>query len=353
MTSFDTGGTERQMIELVRRLSPDRWTVHVACLRAEGPWRDRVTASAASVTEFPVRSFRRAASWRQALAFARWCRRLGITVVHASDLYTNIFALPAARLAGVRRRLGNRRGLNRDRSPAQRALQTAAYSCAHAVVANSEAAATRLREEGVPAGKVAVVPNGIDCDRFRPRLHAGREPLRRVVTVANLRPEKGHDVLVDAAAAVLARHPDASFDLVGAGPERERIAARAAERGLGDRVRFLGPRDDIPEVLAAADIFVLPSRTESLPNAVLEAMAAGLPVVASAVGGLVDVIDDGRSGLLVPADNPPVLADRLVRLMDDASLGARLGEAARREVRDRYSFDRMVDAFDRLYGQAA
>lgn len=347
MTSFDPGGTENQMLELVRRLDRSRWTVHLACLHARGAWLDRAVAAADTITEFPISSLRRPATGRQALAFRRWCTRHRIALVHATDFYTNIFALPAAALARVPVRIGNRRGVNADRSLAQIALQRAAYSCAHTIVANSTAMAARLRFERIAAARIAVIPNGLDTDVFRPVLPPSRR--RRVIVVSNLRPEKGHDVLIDAAVVILQRFPDARFDLVGAGPELPAIRARLAARGIENAFTLLGQRDDVAALLAGADIAVLPSRTESLPNSVLEAMATGLPVVASAVGGIPDVIDDGRTGRLVPAGDPSALASAICGLMDDPSVGTRLGGAARAEVLGRFSFSRMVSAMETLY----
>jgi L-malate glycosyltransferase len=347
MTSFEPGGTERQMIELVRRLDRGRWAVHLGCFRARGAWFDRAAEAALSVAEFRVDSFRSSAVWRHASRFAAWCRDRGIAIVHASELYSNIFALPAAALARVPVRIGNRREINPDKTAAQIALQRAAYTFAHRVVANSRAAASRLERERIARRKIAVIPNGIDCSRFA--THQEKTSRRRVIVVANLRREKAHDVLLRAAVTIVRRFPDATFDVVGDGPQREPLAALTHTLGLERAVRFLGHRDDIPALLAAADIFVLPSRSEAFPNAVLEAMAAGLPVVATAVGGIVELVADTRTGLLVRPDDPASLAARLCDVMLDAPFASRLGEAARAEAHARYSFDRMVDSFDRLY----
>jgi L-malate glycosyltransferase len=347
MTSFDPGGTERQMIELARRLDPARWTVHVACFHTRGAWFSRVKEVAASIAVFPVTSFQSPEALKHLWAFARWCRAQKIAVVHTTELYSNIFGLPGAALAGVPVRIGNRREINPDKSAAQIALQRAAYGAAHKIVANSRAAADRLRAERVPARKITVIPNGLDFGTVKP--HSRRARLRKVIVVANLRPEKGHDVLLDAAVEVLRRFPDAHIECVGSGPLLESLIARADARAMLHAVTFLGQRDDVPARLADADLFVLPSRSEAFPNAVLEAMAAGLPIVASGVGGILELIDDDRTGLLVPAGEPQPLADRICRLMADPALAARLGDAAREETRARYAFDRMVAAFERLY----
>ncbi len=347
MTRFEPGGTERQMIELIRRLDPARFTVHVACFHKEGGWLERVTSRAASVAEFPIDGFARPAAARQLLAFARWCRRERIAVVQTCDLYANTFGLPGAALAGVPVRIGSRRELNPDKSGSQIFLQRQAYRCATKVVANSPAAARVLQQEGLATGSIAVIPNGIDASRFQPR-DAGRTR-RIVVTVANLRPEKSHETVIAAAAALRDTHPDVRFQFVGDGPRRRRLETLVRDRGLDDRIVFLGHREDVPALLAGADLFVLASRSEAFPNGAIEAMAAGLPVVATAVGGLLDLIDDGRTGVLVPPDDPPALASALRRVLDDPAAAAALGEAARRSALRRYSFDRMVAAFEGLY----
>jgi glycosyltransferase involved in cell wall biosynthesis len=347
MTSFEPGGTERQMIELIRRLDPARWTVHVACFRGHGAWFGRVAEAAASVAEFPVESFRRPDIVRHVRAFARWCRTHRFSIVHTTELYSNIFGLPAAALARVPVRIGSRRELNPNKTTAQIALQRGAYSVAHQVVANSRAAAERLQRERVPLRKIALVLNGLDVGRFAARVPNRR--LRTVITVANLRAEKGHDVLIEAAPKVLHHFPDAQFEIVGAGPERQSLIERVRARGVEHAFTFLGHREDISDRLAAADLFVLPSRSEAFPNAVLEAMAAGLPIVASAVGGILELIAEDATGLLVPPNDPASLAARICDLMADPSRRERLGAAAAREARSRYSFDRMVAEFDRIY----
>jgi glycosyltransferase involved in cell wall biosynthesis len=344
MSSFDAGGTERQMLELIRRLDRSRWNVTVACLRTGGAWRDRV---AAPTITFPLHSFASVNAAAQARAFARWCRAQRLAIVHTVDTPSNIFGLPAAAWAGVPVRVGTRRDINPGRRTSELLLQRAAYAFAHGVAANAYAVRKRLRAERVPSERITVIPNGLDVERFS-AVHEPR-PVRRGVVVANLRSEKGHDVLIDAASVVLTHFPDARFDIVGDGTERKSLVARAAVRGVAHAFSFLGHCDDVGARLAAADFFVLPSRSEAFPNALLEAMASGLPVVASKVGGILEAVDDGRTGLLVPAGESHALARTIVRLMLEPDLAARLGRAARADVEQRYSFDRMVAGFDHLY----
>jgi glycosyltransferase involved in cell wall biosynthesis len=192
-----------------------------------------------------------------------------------------------------------------------------------------------------------VIPNGLDFVPYTPR--PSRPSLRKVAVVANLRKLKGHEVLVDASVAILRRFPDARFEFIGEGPERDALAERAAARGVAGAFTFAGGSDDVPARLAAADIFVLPSRSESFPNAVLEAMAAGLPIVASGVGGILELIEDGRTGWLVPPGEDAPLADRVMHVMANPAEGLRIAAAARVDALARFSFDRMVAGFDHLY----
>ena len=334
------------MTELIQRLDRDRFDVRVACFHKEGAWLPRVEACA-PVTAFPIHGFARPATLAQAASFARWCRAQRIAVVQTCDLYANTFALPAAALAGVPGRVGSRRELNPDKSAGQIALQRHAYRCAHAVVANSNAAAHQLASEGVPPSRVSVIPNGVSVERFACRRDV--RPATTILTVANLRKEKAHEVLLTAAARLTMRHPQLQFLIAGDGPRMGELRAMIESLHLGGHVKLLGHREDVPALLEAADVFVLPSRSEAFPNGAIEAMAAGLPVVASGVGGLLDLIDDQQTGLLVRPDDPFALGDAIEGLILSPARAAALGAAARDEVSRRYSFDRMVRSFEDLY----
>jgi L-malate glycosyltransferase len=347
LNSFDVGGTERQMVELVKRLDPTRFRAHVGCFHARGPLLAELPTDV-PVREFPVHGFGRPGAIGQFFAFASWCRHIGAELVHTCDLYANIFGLPAAALAGVPVRVANRREiLTGDKTPTQLRAQQLAYRAAHAVVANSAAARDQLEREHVPASRLRLIPNGLDPARFTPA--APRDALRHIVTVANLRAEKGHDVLLAAAPRILAQHPDATFTFAGEGSRRDALETLTRALGLADRVHFLGECRDVAPVLAEADLFVLPSQSEAFPNAVIEAMAAGLPVVATDVGGIPEVVRSDETGVLVPPGDAEALADAVISLMDRPAHAAALGRAARSTVERYYTFDRMVGAFEHLY----
>ena len=351
LTRFEPGGTERQMTELIRRLDPGRFAVHVVCFEKAGAWLPRAAERAVSIAEFPIRGFARPATFRAVLDFARWCRQQNIAVVQTCDLYANIFGLPGAALAGVPVRIGSRRELNPDKTAGQIRLQRQAYRCATKVVANSSAARAILQLEGFPDSSIAVIPNGIDAAAFAERrLDDGvPEARRRVITVANLRREKSHETLIAAAAQLLGDFPDVQFQIVGDGPCRAELEALVRAMDLEGTVVFLGHREDVADLLCAADAYVLPSRSEAFPNGAIEAMAAGLPVIASGVGGLLELIEPDRTGILVPPGSADAIAIALRRLFTDRNFARRLGEAAQAQVRQRYSFDRMVASFEELY----
>ncbi|MEZ5286656.1 MAG: glycosyltransferase [Vicinamibacterales bacterium] len=349
LTSFDVGGTERQTVELVRRLDPHRFHVHVACFHARGPLRDAVPPSV-PVEAFPVKGFRRGASIGQWMRFVRWCRAIGARVVHTCDLYANVFGLPGAAFAGVPVRIGSRREvITGDKTALQLAGQRYAYRTAHMVVANSTAAADQLAREGVAAGKVRLIRNGVDVEAFETAGHRARA---RIAMVANLRAEKGHDVLIDAAPQILGACPEATFVLAGSGPMAEALARRAADRGVRDRVEFVGHCDDVPALLSSCDLFVLPSRSEALPNAVIEAMAAGLPVAASDVGGIPELITHNETGVLVPPGDAAALARSVIDLLERPAFAGALGRAARARVARQFGFGRLVAEVESLYQTA-
>jgi glycosyltransferase involved in cell wall biosynthesis len=205
---------------------------------------------------------------------------------------------------------------------------------------------------GWPRTRMEVIRNAVDAPAFdRPpnpalRAQLAGDPDRpMVLAVARLDPQKGHRHLLAAATDV----PGAMFVLAGDGPERPALEALASTLGVADRVRFLGTRDDVPELLAASDAVVLPSLYEGLPISALEAMAARRPVVATAIGGTDEAVVDGETGLLVPPADPAALAAALRRVLEDAALARRLGAAGRERVEREFSAGRMAARVEDVY----
>jgi glycosyltransferase involved in cell wall biosynthesis len=218
-----------------------------------------------------------------------------------------------------------------------------------------------LKRVRVPAEKVTVIANGVDTDLFRPassvgtptvgrlraRFEIGQAPV--VGHVARLAPVKNQPLLVDAFAVVRERVPDARLIIVGEGDERPAIEARVAARGLGDVVHLAGEARDVPALLREFDVFALPSKAEGTSMSVLEAMASGVPVVASAVGGTPDVVAHGRCGVLVAPNDTAALAAALAELLDAPERRRELAFAARARVEELYSEPQVARRYEALY----
>ena len=223
------------------------------------------------------------------------------------------------------------------------------------VVAVSREIRNELTGHGFIPEHIVEIPNGVDTHRFAPaadpqaaQLQTGLGP-ETVLFLGRLDAQKGLDTALAAWARVAGRRPAARLFLAGDGPARGPLEERARELRLGERVRFLGPRLDPERLLQASQVFVLPSRSEGMSNALLEAMATGLPCVASRIGGNSDLVKHGVTGLLSPPADAVTLADMLCALLEDGSLRYRLGTAARTAVIEQYGMDRVVREYTKLY----
>jgi glycosyltransferase involved in cell wall biosynthesis len=229
------------------------------------------------------------------------------------------------------------------------------------LIAVSQAIVRKIEDEGRMGPPVTLIYNGVDLDRYdhqEPcctlREEYGLPESGPIVgVVARLEPEKGHPTLLEAWPTVLASQQDATLLVVGEGSRREALEAQAAELDLGPRVVFTGRRDDVPAVTAALDVAVLPSYREAQGLSILEAMALSRPVVASAVGGIPEMIDDGVTGLLVPPRDAPALAEAILRLLADHPLADTLARAAHDLVHERFCVELMVRAIESIYDEAA
>jgi len=355
---FYVGGAERQFIERLRG-HPQGFEPVVGCLEISGGnLADFRALGLGEPHLFPLRrSLLRPNTAVQVLRIAALVRRLGVRIVHGTDFVTNFLGLLAARLAGARM-VVSRVDLGHERpgfGPLHRRVEKLVAARADVVCANAAAVARLcIAEEGCAPDRVAVVRNGIDLRRFdqlAARAPDGPVPDGGpvVAVVANLWPVKDHRTLVEAAALVRRRIPDVRFALVGDGPERGYLERRIGELGLGDAVRLLGTRYDVPAILARAAAFCLPSRAEGLSNAIMEAMAAGLPVVATDAGGNAELVQHGGTGFVVPVGDAGGMAGRLVELLSDRGLARGMGHRGRAAAERELSLDRKQAAYGDLY----
>jgi L-malate glycosyltransferase len=346
--TLEVGGSERQFAMLVESLSRDRFEVHPACLRRIGG----LTSRLGPIPEFPLGGrligFQ---AQRAQLAVIRHMRRRKIAVAHAFDFYTNLMLVPAARIAGVPV-IGSHRQLGDLLTRAQFKAQYWAFRLCERVVCNSRAAAASLLAEGLPEAKVEIIPNGLAEQAFAESIPAfPRKPgIVRVGMVARMNSTaKNHPAFLKAAAQLLRQGHPVEFVLVGDGPLRPGLEQIARELGIAEKVFFAGERHDIPEVLASLDISVLISSSESLSNAILESMAAGVPVVATSVGGNPELVRDRETGLLVPPHDEKKLVGALLYLVRDPEARAEYARHSREFARSHFHIDRTARRFEELY----
>jgi len=355
--NFVAGGAERHLLELWRRMDRSRFEVEIACFRREGRFLGAVEALGWPVHDLRVgRRIYAGSGLAGLLRLTGRVRRFRPHVVHGYLFGPNLFAVLAGAWCGVPVRAVAKRNVDAFETPRQAAVQRFTHRRATHVTAVSETVARTVEAMGVPRARITVIPNGVDVARFegvtpdRAALGGNGTPL--IGSVGCLEARKDYGTLLEALGELRRRGVDYRAALVGEGRERGALESRAAALGISDRVRFLGERPDIERLLPAMDLFVLSSREEGIPNALLEAMAAGRPSVATAVGGTPEVMTDGVTGWLVPAQQPPALADALADAIAHPDEAAKRGNAARRHARADLSIDTMARRHEAFYEAA-
>jgi len=362
LATGSSGGAQEHLYNLVTRLDRERYDVSVLSLSG-GPGVRRLERTGVSVCVLDEMSDEEAVA-----AVAAHLAAQDADVVHNHMYRAEVVGTQAAwALAAAGRRrpfvIGTVHS-SRIRSEEDRDLLRRLTPRMDHLVAVSRAIVRKLEDEGRVGAPISLIYNGVDLARYNeqaacPTLldeYAIPEGAPIVGVVARLEPEKGHPTLLEAWPAVLAAVPNAHLLMVGEGSQRELLEAQAASLGLLDGTRpsvtFTGRRDDVPAVTTALDVAVLPSYREAQGLSILEAMALSRPVVASAVGGIPEMIDDGRTGLLVPPRDPGALATSIVRLLEDPVLAGRLGRAGHDLVHERFCVEQMVRAVEAIYDDA-
>jgi glycosyltransferase involved in cell wall biosynthesis len=348
--SFETGGSERQFAGLACALSPAAFRIHLGCIQRRGAFLDGL----GRVPEFPLGGslYGPKSLWTR-LRLAQYLRRNKIAIAHAFDFYTNLTLIPTARLAGVPVVIGSQRQLGDLLSRSKSRAQAAVFGWCDVVVCNSRAAADRLIGQGLRENRVVVIGNGLPDSAFAETAPAvPRHPgVLRVGMIARMNTgSKNHKVFLRAAARLCSQSPNSEFLLVGDGPLRAELEREVESLGLKACVSFLGERHDIPAVLASLDVSVLPSSSESLSNAILESMAAGVPVVASQVGGNTELVTLDR-GILVAPDDDKALAGAIEHMLRDAAMRNDLGRNAKRFAQANFTLEHIRERHEQLYAE--
>jgi glycosyltransferase involved in cell wall biosynthesis len=354
LTSMPVGGAEKLLVDLARGMNPERFWPSVCCLKSRGTLGDELSDDVPVFHDMLRNKYDLRVLPRLSRLFRD--RRLDavVTVGAGDKMFWGRLAARRARVPVVLSALHST-GWPDSIGRLNRARLMTHWTDGFIGVA--EAHGRHLIDiEGFPAEKVHVIPNGVDVARFHPRQSGeavrselGLAPTAPVIgIVAALRPEKDHALFLQAAKIVRDRIPTAKFLIVGDGPQRAPLVELAGQLGLSDAVHFLGNRSDVPEVLAAMDVFALTSQIEANPVSILEAMASGKPVVAPEVGSIGESVSDGETGFLtVPGDLLQV-ADRLSELAGDPQKARRMGQAGRAVVVAHWSLEGMVEGYEQL-----
>jgi glycosyltransferase involved in cell wall biosynthesis len=354
ITDLDSGGAEQALVQIVTRLDRRRWEPHVFCLDAGGVLAAELRTAGIEVICLGAR--------RPRDFLVVWPLYRRLAALRPAILQTFLFhANIVGRLAGTAARVpvivsGIRVAEKRSRARLWLDRVTDRLVTRHVCVSRDVADFSTTRG-GLPSGKIRVIPNGVDFERYANAMPAdltqfGVPPGSRVLLfVGRLDPQKGPLQLLEVAAELFADHSDLQLVMVGDGPLAAELRAWTKERNLDSRVHFVGRQADIGGLMRAANVFVLPSQWEGLPNVVLEAMAAGTPVVAMAVEGIHDLIADGKSGLVVPLSGEPRLAEAIRGALRSPDQARAMAVEAQRIVHERFTWPLVAAEYERLYAQ--
>ena len=357
--TMQIGGTELNALRTAERIDRARFEISVISLQPDGPLAERYRSAGIAVHPYRLTSLYAADSVRQGIRLAGWLRRERIEILHCHDLYANLFAAPWGRVARVRTVITSRRWLhalpNRQLEIANRIV----FRVGHWVLVNSAAVAKSVATtDRVPRHRVLEVSNFVGEGAFAPLPARMEAEIRAelaiprdafvVGCIARLAPVKDHATLLRAVHLLAAKWPRLHLMLVGDGESRPALESLASQLGIGDRVHFAGFRENEPNLHHVFDVSALTSLSEGFPNSLVEAMAAGRPVIATAVGGNVDAVRE-ETGFLVPVGAPADVAAALERLMSDDALRLRMGSAAREVAHREYHAGSVIPKLEQLY----
>ena len=362
--SFEQGGSERQAMQLLTQLhASGKCRVYLACLQNRGSLRvEAEQLGIGEIHEYALNSFYDLNFVKQLRRLVHFIQANEIDVVHTHCFYTNIFGMFGGFLAGARARVTSKGETDGFRTPLQKRAERLAFRLSHRVIANCLVVQNQLVREGVNPAKIIQHYNGLDLERLK--VHAGlsrEEALagfslpadrRYISIVANLRnPVKDHPMFLRAAARVRAAVPNAGFAIAGEGELMEGLRELAAQLGIRDDVFFLGRCDNVADLLFASEIGVLSSKAEGFANAILEYMAAGLPVVATDVGGAREAITNDATGYTVNSGDDEQMAARIIDLLNKPERARAMGERGKLLAAGKFSCDRHLQNTLELYDE--
>jgi glycosyltransferase involved in cell wall biosynthesis len=339
-----TGGLERLLVEFGRLSNRDRYLLEFVSLTDAGPPADDLRALGVHVRSLGFPSI---SKWEVYRTLKKLFRERSIDIVHTHNTYPHFYGTLAAVSARVPVILNTQHGRGCGNGWKDHLQFAVANHFADRVVGVSEDATTLCRQQNPSsASRMMCIWNGIDVGRFK---FAGHSPDCTAISVGRLSSEKDFATLLRAAAIVKPRVPEFRLQMVGNGAERPALEALCRELKLGDVVTFFGERRDVPALLAQAGFYVASSRTEGISLTILEAMSVGLPVVTTAVGGSPEIVEEGVTGHLAPAQDPAALAEAMIRMCGRKAEWRSIGAAGRARVERHFNVRTMINGYERLY----
>lgn len=356
VSNFKSGGTESQLVEILKGMDRDRFKPHILCFERKGSLLGAVERLG---IEIHVLGIRRTLSLRTFKALRRaaaWAERKEVRVVHTFHFHGALYGAVMKRMCPGLRLIVCEQGLTEPNRLRHRMGRRFYYPLADVILTNCEAVRQVIAaRDGLDPGRIRVIYGGVDMEKFSPGPdgrggdRSGDEYV--IGCVGRLHPDKGQLLLAEAAPEILREIPEARIVVVGDGPQRGLLEEAIERRGIGSRFTLLGDRQDVPALLPTFDLVVLPSMNEGFANAALEAMACGVPVVASDAGGNTETVLDGRTGLTFPRGDARALGSAIARMAADRAGAAALAEAARRRVIKEFGVDSLVRRHQELYGE--
>lgn len=358
--SLDLGGAQEVVLNLAS-CGSERFHHEVATLHGRGVYWDRLQQAGIRVFSLSPHKY-----LPLYLASIPWLLLRGrYDIVHCHLIPSNIIAKPLAALCGVSAILNHDHTNDTHRAENKILLALDRFAnrfASHLIPVSASCRDFLMEHESIPNERITLVPNAIDLRRFTPGSTTKAEARQKLGVCANgsvlagvgrLNPQKNFSLFLDVAARLASRFPDLRFLLAGDGPEEKMLRSKASALGIADRVLFTGYVSDSRLVYLAADVLLMPSRFEGLPMTLLEAMAMGLPVVASRLDGIAEVVDDPEDGLLAPPDDADLFVDHVAALISNRELAADMAKRARSKIENRYSVERLTAAVESIYDRHA
>lgn len=347
-------GCEMQLWQLLRCIDKTKFVLKVFCLSQNAPLAKDIRKEGIEVFIIPREHN---LEFRRLLKLYKLTKAERPNIVHTFMPAANTYGRIAAKLAGVPIIIASERGAI-NRNSIQTYINRALVSCCNLIVANANYIAKWITGyQKINHRRVITIYNGVDISKFQIKIDAdakrqeiGLNPEEPIVgIVARVHPVKNHKCFLEAARKVLNEYKNTKFVIVGDGPLMNELKAFARELGISGNVIFTSTRNDVPELLLIFDVSVLCSLSEGMPNAVLESMAAGKPVIVTNVGGCPEIVEDGKTGFIVPSNDSTALAGKIMALLANQELANKMGQAGRKHVEANFSINKMVKSYEELY----